>query len=232
MRQHIAMNKLDAIILAAGAARRMEQEVPKQFLRIGGKPIIIYVMEILRKAEIFDRLIVTTLKGYEAHYDELIRTYHLTGVELVPGGSSRQESCRLGLAGVRTERVLIHEAARPFITADFIRRLVGYPDRAVVPVLPIDFTVSTGTDFMTGILDRAELRNIQLPQVFDTKTIIAAHDKALSDGFRATEDSTLVFRMGIPVRFVEGLRENFKITDRFDLFVAERLKQMRDESDV
>lgn len=223
---------MDAVILAAGAAKRMEQEVPKQFLRIGGKPIIIYVMEVLQKAEIFDRLIVTTLPDYEAHYDELIRTYHLAGIELVAGGSTRQESCRLALERVRSERVLVHEAARPFITVDFIRRLVGYPDRAVVPVLPIDFTVSAGDEFMTKILDRGELKNIQLPQVFDTATIIAAHQRAEADGFLATEDSTLVFRMGIPVRFVEGLRENFKITDRFDLFVAERIKQMRDESDV
>lgn len=223
---------MDAVILAAGAAKRMEQEVPKQFLRIGGKPVIIYVMEVLQKAEIFDRLIVTTLPGFEAHYDELIRTYHLTDIELVAGGATRQESCRLALEKVRSGRVLIHEAARPFITVDFVRRLIGYPDLAVVPVLPIDFTVSAGGEFMTGSLERGELKNVQLPQVFDTRTIIDAHQHALADGFSATEDSTLVFRMGIPVRFVEGLRENFKITDRFDLFVAERIKQMRDESDV
>ena len=223
---------MDAVILAAGAAKRMEQEVPKQFLRIGGKPVIIYVMEVLQKAEIFDRLIVTTLPGFEAHYDELIRTYHLTDIELVAGGTTRQESCRLALEKVRSGRVLIHEAARPFITVDFVRRLIGYPDLAVVPVLPIDFTVSAGGEFMTRSLERGELKNVQLPQVFDTRTIIDAHQHALADGFFATEDSTLVFRMGIPVRFVEGLRENFKITDRFDLFVAERIKQMRDESDV
>ncbi len=223
---------MDAVILAAGAAKRMEQEVPKQFLRIGGKPVIIYVMEVLQKAEIFDRLIVTTLPGFEAHYDELIRTYHLTDIELVAGGATRQESCRLALEKVRSGRVLIHEAARPFITVDFVRRLIGYPDLAVVPVLPIDFTVSAGGEFMTRSLERGELKNVQLPQVFDTRTIIDAHQHALADGFFATEDSTLVFRMGIPVRFVEGLRENFKITDRFDLFVAERIKQMRDESDV
>ncbi len=226
------MKNLNAVILAAGAAKRMEQEVPKQFLRIEGKPIIIYVLEVLQKAQLFDRFIVTTLPGYEDHYDELIKTYHLTGIELVAGGATRQESCRLALEKVRSERVLIHEAARPFITVDFIRQLVSYPDRAVVPVLPIDFTVSAGDEFMTKVLDRGELRNVQLPQVFDTKTIVAAHKKAKADGFSATEDSTLVFRMGIPVRFVAGLRENFKITDRYDLFVAERIKQMRDESDV
>jgi 2-C-methyl-D-erythritol 4-phosphate cytidylyltransferase len=228
----MANRTMDAVILAAGAAKRMEQEVPKQFLRIGGKPVIIYVMEVLQKAEIFNRLIVTTLPGFEAHYDELIKTYHLTDIELVAGGATRQESCRLALEKVRSGRVLIHEAARPFITVDFVRRLIGYPDLAVVPVLPIDFTVSAGGEFMTKSLERGELKNVQLPQVFDTRTIVDAHQHALADGFFATEDSTLVFRMGIPVRFVEGLRENFKITDRFDLFVAERIKQMRDESDV
>jgi 2-C-methyl-D-erythritol 4-phosphate cytidylyltransferase len=228
----MANRTMDAVILAAGAAKRMEQEVPKQFLRIGGKPVIIYVMEVLQKAEIFNRLIVTTLPGFEAHYDELIKTYHLTDIELVAGGATRQESCRLALEKVRSGRVLIHEAARPFITVDFVRRLIGYPDLAVVPVLPIDFTVSAGGEFMTKSLERGDLKNVQLPQVFDTRTIVDAHQHALADGFFATEDSTLVFRMGIPVRFVEGLRENFKITDRFDLFVAERIKQMRDESDV
>ncbi len=226
------MSKMNAVILAAGAAKRMEKEVPKQFLRIGGKPIIIYVMEVLERTGLFDRFIVTTLPGYESHYDELIRTYHLKDIELVVGGKTRQESCRLALGHVRSERVLIHEAARPFITADFVKRLVGYPDRAVVPVMPIDFTVAAGRAFMTGVLDRDELRNIQLPQVFDRATIVAAHERAAADGFIATEDSTLVFRMDIPVRFVEGLRENFKITDRFDLFVAERLKQSREEIDA
>jgi 2-C-methyl-D-erythritol 4-phosphate cytidylyltransferase len=226
------MNEMNAVILAAGAAKRMGNEIPKQFLRIGGKPIIIHVMEVLGKARLFDRFIVTTLPGYESHYDELIKTYHLSDVELVGGGTTRQESCRLALGHVRSERVFIHEAARPFITVDFIRRLVSYPDRAVVPVLPIDFTVSTGDQFMTGILDRRELRNIQLPQVFDTKTIVEAHERAAADGFYSTEDSMLVFRMGVPVRFVEGERENFKITDRFDLFVAERIKAAREETDV
>ena len=221
---------MNAIILAAGAAKRMGKDIPKQFLRIGGKPIIIYVMESLMRADCFDRFIVTTLSGYEQHYRELINTYNLKDVELVSGGATRQESCFIALKNVTSPRVFIHEAARPFITEEFIKRLVSFPDVAVVPVLPIDFTVSAGGDYMTKVLDRSELRNVQLPQVFETETLIRAHEKAREEGFFATEDSTLVFRMGGRVRFVEGLRENFKITDEYDLFIAEKIKQAKDET--
>jgi 2-C-methyl-D-erythritol 4-phosphate cytidylyltransferase len=220
---------MNAIILAAGAAKRMGKEIPKQFLRIGGKPVMIYVMEILKKTDLFDRFILTTLSGYEKNYDELIRTYNLKDIELVEGGKTRQESCCLALKHVDSKRVLIHEAARPFITVEFIKSLVSHDDAAVVPVLPIDYTVSAGDEYMTKILDRSELRNIQLPQVFDTKVLIKSHERAKEDKFFATEDSTLVFRIGEKVRFVEGLRENFKITDQYDLFVAEKIKQAKDE---
>jgi len=223
------LDKINAIILAAGAAKRMGKEMPKQFLRIGGKPVMIYVMEILEKTGLFNRFIVTTLSGYEKEYDELIKTYNLRDIELVVGGKTRQESCYLALKHVDSKRVLIHEAARPFITVEFVRELVGHDDAAVVPVLPIDYTVSAGDEYMTKILDRKELKNIQLPQVFDTKVLIEAHDRAREDRFFATEDSTLVFRIGKKVRFVEGLRENFKITDQYDLFVAEKIKQAKDE---
>lgn len=220
---------MNAIILAAGAAKRMGKEIPKQFLRIGGKPVMIYVMEILEKTNLFDRFILTTLSGYEKNYHELIKTYNLKDVELVGGGKTRQESCYLALKHVDSKRVLIHEAARPFITVEFIKGLVSRDDAAVVPVLPIDYTVSAGDEYMTKILDRGELRNIQLPQIFDTKVLLNAHERAIEDGFFATEDSTLVFRIGEKIRFVEGLRENFKITDQYDLFVAEKIKQAKDE---
>lgn len=223
------MDRVDVIILAAGAAKRMGEDIPKQFIRIGGKPIMIYAIEVLKKADLFDKFILTTLPGYEDHYEDLIRTYNLKNIELVEGGDTRQESCCLALKRVKSKRVFIHEAARPFITVEFVKLIMGYDDAAVVPVLPIDYTVSIGDEYMTQILDRKRLRNIQLPQFFDTEVLRSAHQKAREEGFFATEDSTLVFRLGEKVRFVEGLKGNFKITDQHDLFVARKIKEAKDD---
>lgn len=129
---------------------------------------MIHVIEVLEKTGLFDTLFITTLPGYENLYREIISKYNVRNVELVGGGKSRQESCFNALARVRSKRVLVHEAARPFVTAPFIQELVGYEDVAVVPVVPIDFTVSEGDDHMKGILERGRLKNVQLPQVFDT----------------------------------------------------------------
>jgi len=223
------MEKIEVIILAAGAAKRMEKNIPKQFLRIGGKPILIYVIEVLEKAGLFSKFILTTLPGYEDHYEDLIKTYNLKNIELVEGGETRQESCYFALKSVKSEKVLIHEAARPFITVEFINRIMGYDEVAVVPVLPIDFTVSVGDVYMTGMLQRDKLRNIQLPQLFNTEILRKAHEKAREDRFFATEDSTLIFQLGEKVRFVEGLIENFKITDQHDLFLAQQIKKAKDD---
>lgn len=223
------MDRVDVIILAAGAAKRMGEEMPKQFLRIGGKPIMIYAVEVLKKVDLFDRFILTTLPGYEDHYEDLIKTYNLKNIELVEGGGTRQESCYLALERVKTKRVFIHEAARPFITVEFVKEIMKYDDPAVVPVLPIDYTVSIGDEYMTQTLDRKMLRNIQLPQFFDTEILRKAHRKAKEDRFFATEDSTLVFKLGEKVRFVTGLKGNFKITDQHDLFVARKIKEAKDD---
>jgi len=215
--------KINCILLAAGKAKRMDKEIPKQFLRLGGKPILIHVLETLEKSSLFDQVILTILPEAEAIYEELITTYGIKNVVCVKGGSSRQESTYNALKLVKTDRVLIHEAARPFVKKELLQELITHKDPAVVPVIAVDFTVSIGSEYMTGMLDRNQLRNVQLPQVFDTEILKDAHEKAIIEGFRATEDSMLVYRLGKKVRFINGSLENFKITNQFDLIIAEKL---------
>jgi 2-C-methyl-D-erythritol 4-phosphate cytidylyltransferase len=220
---------IDCIVLAAGIAKRMGKDMPKQFLRIGGKPVMIHVLEKLDRSGFFKKIIVTVLESHEKVYRELIEQYNIKNVELVPGGATRQDSTYNGLKAVSTDRVFIHEAARPFIDKEFIELVIGYSDPAVVPVLPIDFTVSVGDEFMSQALDREYLRNVQLPQAFDTAILRKAHEKAIADNFIAHEDSTLVFRLNEKVRFVPGRKENIKITDPYDLIIAERILYSRDD---
>lgn len=215
---------MDCICLAAGLGQRMNHTIPKQFLPLLGKPIIAYSLEVLETVPEIDRIIVVYNKDFRSMYEELFDNYNLTKCLLIEGGDTRQDSVWRGLNAVESEKVLIHEASRPFITPDFIQSIFIYPDvKAVVPVIPIPFTVSVGNQYMTAELDRSTLHNVQLPQLFDAKTLRNAHELARRENYIATEDGILVFRLGEKVRFVTGSENNIKITTPLDLIIAENL---------
>ncbi len=215
---------MDCIYLAAGIGKRLKKEIPKQFFKIGGKPILVYGLEILEKIEWIDRILVTFNEGYKDEYLKIFRDYNISKVELVQGGSTRQESVYNALQKVKTENVFIHEAARPFIYQQFIESFREYLNEdAVVPVIKIPFTVSEGDEYMTASLNRNKLRNVQLPQMFKTDVLLKAHQNAIKDNFQATDDSSLVFNYGAKVKFIEGYENNIKITTPLDIIIAEQI---------
>ncbi len=226
------MKSLDCIFLAAGIGKRMKKNVPKQLIRIGGKPILIYSLETLVKSGYFKNIIITYPEGYRQEYEKILSSYFVNDALkkfiLVKGGETRQESVFNGLKYVDTKRVLIHEAARPFLSLDLIKKVLSYSDAAVVPVISIPFTVAGGDEFMKKIFKRDELKNIQLPQVFDTPILLESHQKAREDKLIFTDDSTLVFYYGNKVRFVPGEETNIKITTPTDLLLAERILFAKD----
>lgn len=215
---------MDCIFLAAGLGVRMNRPVPKQFIRLLGKPIIAYSLEVVEGIDEICRIILVYNKDYRQMYENLIENYNLSKCVLTAGGKTRQESVSKGLDHIKTSRVIIHEASRPLITADFVQSLFKYPEeKAVIPVIPIPFTVSQGNDYMMAELDRSKLHNIQLPQLFATDVLKRAHENARKDKFIATEDGILVFRIGERVRFITGMENNIKITTPLDLIIAENL---------
>ena len=215
---------MDCIYLSAGIGVRMKEGQPKQFLTLLGKPIFIYALEILERIAEIERILLMYHPDYRDTYERYLERYNIAKVELVEGGSTRQQSVYNGLTLVRTQNVLIHEAARPFITPGLILDLMAFmAEEAVIPTIPIPFTVSTGGDYMDGILDRKRLHNIQLPQIFLSKAVLAAHERARSDRFEANEDGVLVFRNGGKVRFVPGSENNLKITTPLDMIIAEKM---------
>ena len=215
---------MDAILLAAGNGSRMNIDLPKQFLKINGKPIFIFSLEILRKLESIENIIVTCNINYMEQYNQYCEDFGIENVTFINGGKSRQESVFLGLRHVTSTRVLIHEAARPLIALDFVEYLISFTeDIAIVPTVPIKFTVAKGLDYMTEELDRTLLHNIQLPQVFNTKILIDAHLKAIDDNYLTTEDGMLVFHYGGKVRFVKGRESNIKVTTKLDIELVNNL---------
>jgi len=215
---------MDCIYLAAGVGKRLKKEIPKQFFKINGKPILIYALEVLEKIQWIENIYVTYNTNYRDLYEQAFEDYNISKVVLTEGGETRQESVFKALQKVNTEMVFIHEAARPLIFESFIENFQNYKDEvAVVPTIPIPFTVSEGNNYMSGVLDRSRLHNIQLPQLFNTEVLKQAHLKAKNDGFEATEDSLLVFKYGNKVKFIEGYENNLKITTPFDIVIAEQL---------
>lgn len=215
-----SMQRTECIVLAAGKGTRMGREVPKQFLRLAGKPLLIHTLEVFEQLDEISAVWVAYHPGFENEYLKLFKQYRLEKPQLVEGGETRQWSVANALRRVTSKRVLIHEAVRPFITPEFVRQVLSGDAPAVVPTIPIPFTVSVGEKVMTAELDRSKLHNIQLPQAFDVEILREAHER-FYEGGRATEDSLMVFRLGHEVRFVSGLEHNIKITTPLDLEFAE-----------
>lgn len=218
---------MDAILLSAGIGSRTGLNYPKQFLSINGKPMLVYSLEILRRCEEIEKIIVTCTQDYLQVYQEYIEKYHIADVLCVLGGLTRQESVKIALEHVKTEMVLIHEAARPLISVDFVNSILSVKDEvAVIPTLPVKFTVIEGGTYIEKELVRSRLHNVQLPQVFKRQILWEAHQKAVEDKYTATEDGMLVFHYGHKVRLVEGRESNIKVTTMLDIEIVEKLLKL------
>jgi len=146
---------------------------------------------------------------------------------VIPGGRTRQDSVRLGLRAlsIAPHMVLVHDAARPLVTASLIRRLLRSAARAtaVVPALPVTDTLKQVRRGRTvgRTVSRDGLWTVQTPQVFDYELLCRAHRRVRAARMAATDDAALVERLGAPVLLVPGSRRNIKITRRGDMRIAE-----------
>ena len=172
------------VVLAGGIGRRIGRPFPKQFLLLGGKPLLVHVLEKARAIPELQQIVITCP---EAHLEETRTLVANHGFDArfvcIVGGSSRQESVYKGLEALPgVDSVVIHEAVRPLVTTDEFRALIASPDENVMYGIPISYTVLRGHDYVEGLLDRDELVNVQLPQKFDRAKLLAAHEAARADG--------------------------------------------------
>ncbi|MEA2624544.1 MAG: 2-C-methyl-D-erythritol 4-phosphate cytidylyltransferase [Candidatus Binatota bacterium] len=211
-------------VVAAGRGERLGAALPKAFVALRGEPLVSHAVRRLRASGVFDELVVA------APAEEVDRCVELfAAARVVPGGSTRQESVRNALAAIPSavEVVLVHDAARPLVSAEVVRRVHDAARRhgAAMAAIPVTDTLkavaSDGT--ITATAHRESLWMAQTPQGFHTELLRQAHDAAARDGVEATDDAALVERLGHPVRVVEGSRTNLKITVPEDLAIAEAL---------
>lgn len=217
---------MDCILLAAGEGKRMDLDIPKQFFRIKGKPLFIYSLERLSVVDEINTIYLTCNENFMEEYVKYIEQYDFKkNIVCIEGGKTRQESVFKALLQVKTEYVIIHESARPLIDRNLIMKLIQEKNEAdaIVPTVPIKFTVAVGDEFMKAELKRSQLHNVQLPQIFKKDKIYDAHVKSKEDGYTVTEDSMMIFHYGGKVKFIPGLESNIKITSNLDLIMIERL---------
>jgi 2-C-methyl-D-erythritol 4-phosphate cytidylyltransferase/2-C-methyl-D-erythritol 2,4-cyclodiphosphate synthase len=219
------MTNAIALIVAAGSGTRLGGEVPKQYLPLAGRAVLRHSVETFLRHPAISGVRVVISAEHRALYDSAVM-----GLPMLPpvaGGASRQDSVRNGLeslADLRPDRVLIHDAARPFLTAEIVDRTLAALDDApgVIVAVPVADTLKRGQDGrVAGTVDRSALWRAQTPQAFRYADILAAHRQA--KGAAMTDDAAVAEAAGLPVKLVMGADDNFKITTADDLRRAERL---------
>ena len=220
------MSKTVVVVPAGGSGSRMGVRQPKQYLAVGGAPILVLTLRALARCRAVDGLIVAAPADRLAATRDLLRRFRVPRVlDVVPGGAERQDSVREGLQAAPPDAdwIVVHDAVRPFITPDLIERVLA---AARVPGAatcgwPVRDTVKRVKDSVVeATLPREGLWLTQTPQAFRRELLREAHDKALRDGYEGTDDAMLVERLGGRVAMVEGLPRNLKITTPEDLRTA------------
>lgn len=216
--------RIGAIIAAAGSGSRMGGDKPKQFLNVDGIPVIAKTYRAFANCDMIDVIYVVTgedmmqqCKNHMVPYLDTKQLKKFGGI--VSGGNERQDSVYNALIAVKeqggVDYVLIHDAARPFVTGKIIETTVKAAesrDAAIVCVRPKD-TIRT----VDETLDRRSLMIVQTPQGFRFDLLMNAYEKAYADGYYGTDDASLVERIGVHPALVEGSYANIKLTTREDL---------------
>jgi 2-C-methyl-D-erythritol 4-phosphate cytidylyltransferase len=223
------------ILLNGGVGSRVAAGRPKQLVHINGIPILVYSLVAADSCEEISQIVLNYPDGWRDDVEKIAIDYAIrTPITYVPAGRSRHESVALMLPHCAHDRVIVHESARPLVTAEDFARIIAHPADNVSFMLPIPFTVAPvdpGTHRVTGSLDRSRLRNVQLPQKFTKDTLAGGHGYAEREGVTFTEDATLCAVAGFDVRYLEGTDQNFKVTTPTDVKLASYLlaRESQDE---
>jgi 2-C-methyl-D-erythritol 4-phosphate cytidylyltransferase len=217
-----------ALVPAGGSGARVGSRVPKQYLGVGGAPLLVGTLRALVRARSVAAVVVAAPAGRVEATRALLRRYRVPrSVAVVAGAASRQGSVRAALdaAPPGPELVLVHDGVRPFISADLVERVLAAARQwgAATCGLPVRETVKrVRGELVEATLEREGLWLVQTPQAFRREVLQEAHDKAQRDGVEGTDDAVLVERLGGRVAMVAGLPCNLKITTREDLATARR----------
>ena len=218
-----------AVIVAGGSGTRFGAELPKQFLELKGRPILMHTIEAFGKCGDCSFDIVVTLPADQMDlWQQLCHKYGFdVHHRVVPGGETRWHSVKNALDSIQdindVDIIAVHDGVRPLVTTDLIGRTIEAArcDGAAIPVVTLNDSVRQLDGEMSHALDRSTLRAVQTPQAFKACLLLEAYNQPFEATF--TDDASVVERAGHPVTLVEGDPHNLKITRPMDLALAEYL---------
>ncbi len=217
-----------AIIVAGGKGLRMGTELPKQFLPIAGRPILMHTLEAFERAIPGIRLILVLPHDQQAFWQSLCQQHAFTLPHTIAdGGATRFHSVLNGLHTIPLDEnyesaiVGVHDGVRPFVSSEVIRGCyeAAVEKGAVVPVIPVVETIRHLSGASSATVDRSQYRLVQTPQTFQLPLLLRAYQQPYRDAF--TDDASVVEALGHPIALVEGNRENIKITTPADITFSE-----------
>ena len=215
-----------AVIVAAGSASRMGG-IDKVMAPLGGEPMILRTVRAFEDCEAVKEIVIVTRQDLIGPIAELCSGF--TKIRsVVQGGSSRQESVKLGLLAFSKDVRLaaVHDGARPLVSGELIDKVIraAHSYGAAAPAIPVKDTIKVFEGgFIAATPDRSTLRAVQTPQVMDRDLLLGALEKAEQEGTALTDDCSAVEHIGMRVRLVEGEERNLKVTTPLDLKIAELL---------
>ena len=221
-----------AVIVAAGSARRMEG-IDKILTPLGELPVLVHTLYAFQDCDAFQEIVIVTREDLLAEIGRLCKTYKLDKVtKIIVGGAERINSVQAGLREVdpSADLIAIHDGARPLVSQEILLATTAKAAEtgAAAPAIPVIDTVKqVENGLAVGTVDRAGLRAVQTPQIFDSGLIRGALAKALEDKAPLTDDCSAVERLGMKVSLTEGSPENIKITTPFDLLLGQAILEAR-----
>lgn len=217
------MAQLNVIIVAGGKGLRMGGELPKQFIEIGGKPILMHTIDAFFRFDSWIRIILVLPESHREYWQELCTKYNYDVPHVVTtGGETRFHSVKNGLALVDDGLVAVHDGARPFASEDLIGRcfLAARDNAAAIPIVDAtDSLRQIQEDGSSKIIDRSKIKLVQTPQVFEVELLKKAYEQEFSNIF--TDDASVVETLGQKIKLVQGEITNIKVTTPIDLKIGE-----------
>jgi 2-C-methyl-D-erythritol 4-phosphate cytidylyltransferase len=222
--------KVQAIIPAAGIGARLKSQVNKSLISLNGKPLLFYSLDVLEKSSLVNSVVVVAHPDNLDDIQRLVKKFGFKKVsKIIPGGQTRCESVANGIKALDkdTEYVVVHDAARPLISADILKQSIetAFKESAAIVAVPAKSTIKKVDPknlFVQETLVRDTLWEVQTPQVFKKNVLVKAHQAmACSARCEPTDDAVLVEKIGIKVKIVKGDYRNIKVTTPEDLALAE-----------
>ena len=228
------------ILLAGGVGKRMDSEIPKQFLEVKGKPIIIYTLEDFERNPQIDKIVIVCIKDWMDHLKELLEKYKITkAVWITEGGATGHDSIRNGVYFLRDkiepeDFVIVHDAVRPVLPQKAIDEVIrvahenGNASSSIACHPPIVYT-EDGKSGITDV-DREHVMLTASPQAYRYDLVLKCYDKAEEENkHNFTFTSSLLIHYGERVYFAKGTTSNIKITKKEDLALFEALLQVPED---